>query len=69
MFHESPAATSEMSALPGVLGCSFDPFDRLRAGRLPETTLGTGRTDSPCDVPFRYASASILDFGFWISDF
>jgi len=34
MFHESPAATSEMSALPGVLGCSFDPFDRLRAGRL-----------------------------------
>ena len=23
----------------------------------------------PCDVPFRYASASILDFGFRISDF
>jgi len=23
---------------------SFDPFDRLRAGKLPETKLGTGRT-------------------------
>ena len=62
MFHESPAATSEMSALPGVLGCSFDPFDRLRAGRLPETTLGTGRSDSPCDVLFKYASDPILRY-------
>jgi len=33
-----------MTVLPGVLGCSF--------GRLPETTLGTGRTGSPCDVLF-----------------
>jgi len=40
IFHESPAATSDMAVLPGVLGCSFD---RLR-------------TSSPCDVPFRYAS-------------
>jgi hypothetical protein len=23
---------------------SFDPFDKLRASKLPETTLGTGRT-------------------------
>jgi hypothetical protein len=53
MFHESLAATVDMAVLPGVLGCSF--------GRL--------RTSSPCDVPFRYASASILDFGFRISDF
>ena len=37
MFHESLAATTDMAALPGVLGCSFD---RLRTG-------------SPCDVPFR----------------
>jgi len=48
MFHELLAATTDMAVLPGVLGCSFD---RLRTG-------------SPCDVPFRYASASILDFGF-----
>ncbi|MGB6278984.1 MAG: hypothetical protein WBG91_02080 [Syntrophobacteria bacterium] len=45
-----------MDVLPGVLGCSFDPFDELRAGKLPETTLGTGRTGSPCDVPFRYGN-------------
>jgi len=56
IFHKLPAATMDMAFLPGVLECSFDPFDRLRAGRLPETTLGTGRTGSPCDVPFRYAS-------------
>ena len=61
IFHESFAATTYMAVLPGVLRCSFD--------RLPETTLGTGRTGSPCDVPFRYASVSILDFGFRISDF
>jgi hypothetical protein len=36
-------ATTDMAILPGVLGCSF--------GRL--------RTSSPCDVPFRYASAPI----------
>ena len=36
-------ATTDMVALPGVLGCSFD---RLRTG-------------SPCDVPFRYASEPI----------
>jgi len=39
-FHESPAATTDMAVLPGVLGCSFD---RLR-------------TSSSCDVPFGYAS-------------
>ncbi|MGB5923374.1 MAG: hypothetical protein WBH36_14180, partial [Syntrophobacteria bacterium] len=49
-------AVSSTSRKPGVLGCSFD--------RLPETTLGTGRTGSPCDVLFKYASVSILDFGF-----
>ncbi|MDH3950262.1 MAG: hypothetical protein OEV11_04430 [Deltaproteobacteria bacterium] len=48
IFHESPAATTGMAVLPGVLGCSFDPFDELRAGKL--------RTGSPCDVPLRYAS-------------
>jgi hypothetical protein len=53
IFHELPAATTDMAVLPGVLGCSFDGL----------------RTGSPCDVPFRYASASILDFGFRISDF
>ena len=42
-FHESPAATEDMTVLPGVLGCSFD---RLRTG-------------SPCDVPLRYASEPI----------
>jgi len=25
-------------------GASFDPFDRLRAGKLPGTMPGTGRT-------------------------
>jgi hypothetical protein len=40
-----------LAFLPGVLECSFD--------RLPETTLGTGRTGSPCDVPLRYASEPI----------
>jgi len=44
--------TTDMAVLLGVLGCSFD---RLRTG-------------GPCDVPFRYASAPILDFGFRISD-
>ena len=53
IFHESPAANTDMAVLPGVLGCSFDKL----------------RTGSPCDVPFRYVSASILDFGFRISDF
>jgi hypothetical protein len=43
IFHELLAATTDMAVLPGVLGCSFD---RLRTG-------------SPCDVPFRYASAPI----------
>ncbi|MGB6278963.1 MAG: hypothetical protein WBG91_01970 [Syntrophobacteria bacterium] len=51
IFHESPAATTGMAVLPGVLGCSFDPFDELRAGKL--------RTGSPCDVPLRYASEPI----------
>ena len=36
IFHDSPAATTDIAALPGVLGCSFD--------KLPATTLGTGRT-------------------------
>jgi hypothetical protein len=53
IFHELLAATTDMAVLPDVLGCSFD---RLRTG-------------SPCDVPFRYASALILDFGSRISDF
>ena len=44
-------ATEDMAVLPGVLGCSFD--------RLPGTMPGTGRTGSPCDVPFRYASEPI----------
>ena len=43
IFHELPAATTDMAVFPGVLGCSFD---RLRTG-------------SPCDVPFRYASGPI----------
>ena len=43
IFHESPAATTDMAVLPGVLGCSFVAL----------------RTSSPCDVPFRYASDSI----------
>ena len=49
IFQESSAATTNMTVLPGVLGCSF--------GRL--------RTSSPCDVLFKYASASILDLGFF----
>ena len=43
IFHESPAATADMTVLSGVLGCSF--------GRL--------RTSSLCDVPFRHASCPI----------
>ena len=43
MFHESPAATADMTVLPRVLGCSFD---RLRTG-------------SPCGVLFKYASDPI----------
>ena len=46
-------ATADMCVLPGVLGCSFVAL----------------RTSSRCYVPFRYASASILDFRFRISDF
>jgi hypothetical protein len=53
IFYESLAATADMRVLPGVLGCSFD---RLRTG-------------GPCDVLFKYASASIFDFGSRISDF
>jgi hypothetical protein len=44
-------ATEDMAVLPGVLGRPF--------GRLPATALGTGRTSSPCDVPFRYAPGPI----------
>jgi hypothetical protein len=43
IFHELPAATADMSVLPGVFGYSFD---RLRTG-------------SPCDVLFKYASDPI----------
>ena len=43
MFHESPAATADMTVLPRVLGCSFD---RLRTG-------------SPCGVLFKYAADPI----------
>jgi hypothetical protein len=46
IFHESLAATTDIAALPGVLGCSFD---RLRTG-------------GPCDVPFRYASEPIPQY-------
>ena len=46
IFHESLAATTDMAALPGVRGCSFD---RLRTG-------------GPCDVPFRYASEPIPQY-------
>jgi len=38
----------------------------LASSGVPSTSLRTG---GPCDVPFRYASASILDLGFRISDF
>ena len=40
--HSGVTATTDMIFPLGVLGPSF--------GRLPETTLGTGRTSSPCDV-------------------
>ena len=43
MFHEWLTATTDMTVLPGVLGCSFDGL----------------RTSSPCDVPFRCASDPI----------
>ena len=50
IIHELATPTVDMNALPSVLGPSFD---RLRTG-------------SPCDVLFKYASTSILDFGFRI---
>ncbi|MGB6281664.1 MAG: hypothetical protein WBF55_02940 [Syntrophobacteria bacterium] len=46
IFHESLAATTDMAALPGVRGCSFD---RLRTG-------------GPCEEPFRYASEPIPQY-------
>jgi hypothetical protein len=46
-------ATADMVIIPGVRGPSFAWL----------------RTSSLCDVPFRYASASIVDLGFRISDF
>ncbi|MGB5923747.1 MAG: hypothetical protein WBG24_16830 [Syntrophobacteria bacterium] len=46
IFHESLAATTDMAALPGVRGCSFD---RLRTG-------------GPCDAPFRYVSEPIPQY-------
>ena len=42
---------ADMTVFPGDLGCSF--------GRLPGTMPGTGRTSSPCDVLFKYASGPI----------
>jgi len=53
IIHELATPTVDMNALASVLGPSF--------GRL--------RTGSPCYVLFKYTSASILDFGFRISDF
>ena len=47
-------AVGSPSRKPGVIGCSF--------GRLPATALGTGRTSSLCDVPFRYASGPIPQY-------
>jgi hypothetical protein len=42
-------------------------YDLLRPRIWPSFLASSGV--GPCDVPFRYASASILDFGFRISDF
>jgi hypothetical protein len=56
MFHEWLAATLNMDFL-------LSELEALRAGSLASSGVGS------CDVPFRYASASILDFGFRISDF
>jgi hypothetical protein len=53
IIHELATPTVDMNALPSVLEPSF--------GRL--------RTESPCDVLFKYASTSILDFGFWIFEY
>ena len=38
---------------------SFRASSGVPSASLPATTLGTGRTGSPCDVPFRYASEPI----------
>jgi hypothetical protein len=47
-------ATADSAVLPGVLGSSFGLAPRDKLG-----TSGTGRTGSPSDLPFRYASGPI----------
>jgi hypothetical protein len=42
-------------------------MDHLLRPRIWPSSLASSAVGS-CDVPFRYASASILDFGFRISD-
>jgi hypothetical protein len=56
MFHELLAATEDMAVLLSELYA-------LRAGSRASSGVAL------CDVPFRYASTSILDFGSLISDF
>ena len=57
-----------MNSRPGVTATTdmavlLSELEALPAGSLKSSGGG------PCDVPFSYGSASILDFGFWIFDY
>jgi hypothetical protein len=52
IFHESPAATTDMAVLPGVLGCSFGyAQDKLTLRRTVQVRLGTNTLRLPGGTP------------------
>jgi hypothetical protein len=49
VFHESPAATTDMAVLPGVLGCRLQrPTIQVRLGANPLWLPGTRRKRLRC---------------------
>ncbi|MEJ2235428.1 MAG: hypothetical protein P8X67_16015 [Syntrophobacterales bacterium] len=50
IFHDSPAATTDMAVLPGVLGCSFDEGtcpERSEGGQVHPATYRSGTETNP----------------------
>ncbi|MGB6281117.1 MAG: hypothetical protein WBG91_12980, partial [Syntrophobacteria bacterium] len=60
IFHEWPAATTDMGALPCVLGCSFDfAQDRRPLRRTVQVRLGTNSLRLPGGTPIFFALAAL----------